>query len=114
MFVADYADGKWKNFRIIPYGKILISPATPAIHYGQSIFEGLKAYRSPAGEALVFRPHDNLKRMNSSAERMCMPSLPEDLFMDSLAELIALDREWIPSSEGSSLYIRPFFFLGAE
>ena len=114
MFMADFQGGEWKNLRIIPYGKISISPATPAIHYGQSIFEGLKAHRGPQGEALVFRPRDNWKRMNNSATRMCMPPLPEDLFMDSLAELISLDRNWIPPATGSSLYIRPFMFSSDE
>lgn len=110
MFMADYRDGQWKNSRIVPYGKIQISPATPALHYGQSIFEGMKAYRATDGKALVFRAADNWKRMNISAERMCMPVVPEDLFMDALSTLIDLDREWIPTQEGSSLYIRPCFF----
>jgi branched-chain amino acid aminotransferase len=114
MFMADFQGGEWKDLRILPYGKIALSPATPAIHYGQSIFEGLKAHRGPAGEALVFRPRDNWKRMNNSARRMCMPALPEDLFMESLEELISLDRNWIPSSNGSSLYIRPFMFSADE
>lgn len=114
MFMADYADGEWKNFRIVPFGHMSVSPATPAIHYGQSIFEGLKAHHSPSGEALIFRPLDNLRRMNISAERMCMPSLPEEIFMESLNELIELDRKWIPTSEGSSLYIRPFMFSADE
>jgi len=114
MFIADYADGQWKNFSIIPFGKISISPATPALHYAQSIFEGLKAHRGPQGEALLFRPKDNLKRMNISAERMCMPSVPQDMFMESLNELISLDRNWIPAAKGSSLYIRPFMFSADE
>jgi branched-chain amino acid aminotransferase len=114
MLLADYRDGEWKNFRIVPYGHMPISPASPAIHYGQSIFEGMKAYHSSTGEALVFRPSDNLKRLNISAERMCMPSLPEDLFMESLSALLDLDRSWIPTSEGSSLYIRPFMFSADE
>ena len=114
MFMADYSAGEWRNLRILPYGKIAVSPATPAIHYGQSIFEGLKAHRNPRGEALLFRPQDNLKRMNRSAERMSMPALPEDIFMDSVSELISLDRGWIPSSKGSSLYIRPFLFSADE
>jgi branched-chain amino acid aminotransferase len=114
MFMADFQGGEWKDLRILPYGKIALSPATPAIHYGQSIFEGLKAHRGPAGEALVFRPHDNWKRMNNSARRMCMPALPEELFMESLEALISLDRNWIPSANGSSLYIRPFMFSADE
>ncbi|GIV36720.1 MAG: branched-chain-amino-acid aminotransferase [Cyclobacteriaceae bacterium] len=114
MFMADYRQGEWKNFRIVPYGHIPVSPATPALHYGQSIFEGMKAYRGPQGEALVFRPQDNWRRMNISAERMCMPHIPEELFMESLATLIDLDRAWIPSSAGASLYIRPFMFSAEE
>jgi len=115
MFIADYRDGEWKNSRIIPYGYMPISPATPALHYGQSIFEGMKAYPAENGkEALVFRPLDNWKRMNISAERMCMPAIPEELFMESLSALIDLDRAWIPNTEGSSLYIRPFMFSADE
>ncbi len=114
MFMADYHEGAWKNFRIIPYGFMPVSPATPALHYGQSIFEGMKAYAADSGEALVFRPLDNWKRMNISAERMCMPSIPEELFMESLATLIDLDRAWIPKEKGSSLYIRPFMFSADE
>ncbi|MBL7869967.1 MAG: branched-chain amino acid aminotransferase [Cyclobacteriaceae bacterium] len=115
MFLADFRKGEWQNFRIIPYGNMPISPATPALHYGQSIFEGLKAYASASGnEALVFRPLDNWKRMNISAERLCMPSIPEDLFMESISTLIDLDRGWIPKAAGSSLYIRPFMFSADE
>ena len=114
MFMADFSDGQWRNLRIIPYGKIDVSPATPAIHYGQSIFEGLKAYNGPSEEALIFRPADHLKRMNRSGERMCMPAIPEELFMDSLQELIAVDRAWIPRTRGASLYIRPFLFSSDE
>jgi len=114
MFMADFNEGEWKNLRIVPYGKIMVSPATPALHYGQSIFEGLKAHTGPTGETLVFRPKDNLRRMNISAERMCMPRLPEDLFMEALAELLSLDRAWIPTAKGASLYIRPFLFSADE
>jgi branched-chain amino acid aminotransferase len=114
MFMADYRNGEWGNSRIVPYGYMPISPATPALHYGQSIFEGMKAYRNANGEALVFRAMDNWKRLNISAERMCMPHLPEELFMESLSALIDLDRNWIPTEEGSSLYIRPFMFSADE
>jgi len=115
MFMADYRDGEWKNFRIIPYGDMPMSPASPTVHYGQSIFEGMKAYASESGnETLVFRPIENWKRMNISAERMCMPSIPEELFMESMAALIELDRSWIPKEAGSSLYIRPFMFSADE
>lgn len=114
MFIADYRQGDWKNFRIVPYGYMQVSPATPAIHYGQSIFEGMKAYHAATDEVLIFRPHDNWNRMNLSAERMCMPTLPEELFMESLRELLRVDREWIPTTEGASLYIRPFMFSADE
>lgn len=114
MFMADFREGAWTNARIVPYGKISVSPATPAIHYSHTIFEGLKAYRSPEGEALVFRPLDNLKRLNQSADRMCMAQVPEDLYMESLRTLIDLDRAWIPKTPGSSLYIRPFLFSTDE
>jgi branched-chain amino acid aminotransferase len=114
MFIADYRNGEWSNLRIVPYGYMPISPATPALHYGQSIFEGMKAIKNTEGEALVFRPQDNWKRMNVSAERMCLAQIPEELFMDSLATLIDLDRNWIPTESGSSLYIRPFLFSADE
>jgi branched-chain amino acid aminotransferase len=114
MYMADFRAGEWKNPRIIPYGHIPMSPANPAIHYGQSIFEGMKAYAGPAGETLIFRPLDNWSRLNISAERMCMPAIPEDLFMDGLGTLLELDKEWIPKTEGASLYIRPFVFSADE
>lgn len=114
MFMADYRNGDWSNLRIVPYGHMPISPATPALHYGQSIFEGMKALPGANGETLVFRPLDNWNRMNVSAERMCLPYIPEELFMDSLSTLIDLDRNWIPKEAGSSLYIRPFMFSADE
>ncbi len=114
MFIADFRKGEWGNFRISPYGYMPISPATPALHYGQAIFEGMKAYRGTHGEALVFRPLDNWSRLNRSAERLCMPAVPEDVFMESLSTLIDLDRAWIPDTKGASLYIRPFLFSADE
>jgi branched-chain amino acid aminotransferase len=114
MFMADFRNDEWGNLRVIPYGYMPISPATPALHYGQSIFEGMKAIKNSNGEALVFRPLDNWKRMNISAERMCMPQISEELFMESLRTVIDLDRNWIPNDEGSSLYIRPFMFSADE
>src|SRR5690606_32864811 len=103
MFVADFRGGEWQNPRIIPFGNISVSPATPTLHYAHSIFEGLKAYRSDSGEALVFRPYENLKRLNRSAERMCMAAVPDDLYDSSLRTLIDLDRAWIPKAPGASL-----------
>jgi len=110
MFVADYEDGEWKNFQIVPYGDISVSPAISALHYGQSFFEGLKAYKHADGTVSVFRPDKNAKRFNKSAERLCMPTLPEDIFIQSIAAVVDIDREWIPGKANHSMYIRPFMF----
>lgn len=109
-FIAEFSNGQWSNLRIDPYEELRISPASPAIHYGISIFEGLKAYKSQEGEVLVFRPDKNLERMNISAERMCMPLIPEQVYYDGLNTLLSTDSDWVPSTSGSSLYIRPFLF----
>ncbi len=114
MLVADYEDGQWQSCEIVPFGNLSMHPATTFIHYGQSIFEGIKAYKNENGEALVFRPRENWKRMNISAERMCLPAVPEEYFMDGIRELLLLDKAWIPSGEGTSLYIRPFLFATNE
>ncbi|WP_026998299.1 branched-chain amino acid aminotransferase [Eisenibacter elegans] len=114
MFMVDYKEGQWQQPRIVPYGNLPMSPATMGIHYAQSIFEGMKAYRSPEGKSLLFRPLENARRLNRSAERMCMPTLPEELFMEGLTQLLRLDRDWIPAREGYSLYIRPFMFAADE
>ncbi len=108
MFIADYANGEWKDLRIVPYGDISISPANTTLHYASSVFEGLKAYRADNGEILIFRPQANAQRMIKSAERMCMPPVPEDLFLSALTALLKLDSNWVPSEPGTSLYIRPF------
>ncbi|MEH0154550.1 branched-chain amino acid aminotransferase [Limibacter armeniacum] len=112
MFVADYKDGKWQDLRIVPYSDFSLSPTTSALHYGQAIFEGLKAFRNEKNpkEVLVFRPEDNALRLNESAKRMCMPELPTEIFMQGLHKLLDLDRKWVPDTQGSSLYIRPFMF----
>lgn len=114
MFVADYKDGSWQNLSVVPYGDISISPATSALHYGQALFEGMKAYKTPDNEVLLFRPLDNLKRLNHTASRMCMPELPEELFMSGLTTLVNMERGWVQSKEGASLYIRPFMFATDE
>lgn len=114
MFVADYNDGKWGDFRIEPYGKIPFTPAMLGLHYGQTIFEGMKAYRIKTGEVMMFRPADNFKRLNTSAERMCMPTIPVDLMMDALKELLKVDMEWVPKKTDAALYIRPFMFATDE
>ncbi|MEY4538794.1 MAG: hypothetical protein RLZZ306_551 [Bacteroidota bacterium] len=110
MLSVDYQNGEWQTPQIIPFGDITFSPAMMSLHYGQAIFEGMKAYKSPTGEILVFRPQENWKRLNKSAERMCMPPVPEEIFMEGLSELLRLDSDWIPTKEGGSMYIRPFMF----
>lgn len=113
MFVVDYDKNGWTNPRIEPYGSMLMSPATSVLHYGQSVFEGMKAFSGRDG-ILLFRPVDNWKRLNISAGRMVMPEIPENLFMSGLKTLINLDQAWIPKTRGSSLYIRPFMFSTDE
>lgn len=108
MFMADYKNNQWGDAQILPYGPLLMSPSTSALHYGQSIFEGMKAYKNDKGEVSLFRPLDNQKRINISAERMCMPTIPQELFMEGLNQLVKLDKDWVPTTSGASLYIRPF------
>ncbi|MEO7211866.1 branched-chain amino acid aminotransferase [Mucilaginibacter sp.] len=110
MLVADYIDGEWKNFEIVPYGPIAMSPAISALHYGQAFFEGIKAYKHADGTVTIFRPDKNAIRFNKSAERLCMPTLPEDIFVQSIAAVVDIDRDWIPTKENHALYIRPFMF----
>lgn len=110
MLEADYIDGEWKKVCIRPYQPISVEPSLMALHYGQAIFEGIKAYRNPNGDAVIYRPYDNLKRFNISADRMEMPAVPEEIFIEGMRQLIALDREWIPDRDEHSLYIRPFMF----
>lgn len=108
MFLMDYEKGKgWFNPRIEPYGDLNINPAAMAFHYGQEIFEGLKAYRGKDGSINLFRARENYIRFNRSAARLCMPELDIDLVMEGMIKLILLDKEWVPRSEGTSLYIRP-------
>ncbi len=114
MLVADYYDGDWQDARIIPYQKISLSPVTTAFHYGQEIFEGLKAYKDKDNNPVLFRPQDNWRRMNVSAERMSMPAVPREIFLDGLKKLLSIDQDWIPTTPGSSLYIRPFMFATDE
>ncbi|MEM7548970.1 MAG: branched-chain amino acid aminotransferase [Bacteroidota bacterium] len=114
MFIAEYKDGEWKDFNIHPYSNLSMSPAATVIHYGQSIFEGLKAYKTVADESVVFRPLENWKRLNASAERMCIPQISEEIFMSGLTELLRLDEAWIPNKPNTSLYIRPFIFATDE
>lgn len=119
MFIADYKDGKWQDLRVVPYANFEMSPANSMMHYGQSIFEGLKAFKSKNGNVLVFRPEENAKRFIKSSQRMCMAELPETIFMEGLKALLNIDYDWIPDTPGSSMYIRPFMiatdnFLGVR
>ncbi len=114
MLVADYRDGAWQSPEIVPYGAFQLTPATTTLHYGQSIFEGMKAYRNADGKPVLFRPRENFERMNRSAERMVMPAIPESLFLDGLKELVRIDVDWIPTQEDSSLYIRPLMFANDD
>ena len=110
VFIMDYENGEWKKGVIQPFGPIKMSPASMVLHYGQAIFEGMKAYRQQDGSVSLFRPTDNIKRFNLSAKRMCMPEVPRDIFMQALVKLVGLDNDWVPSSDDASLYIRPFMF----
>lgn len=108
MFIMDYEDGKgWHNERIVPYGPIMLDPASPVLHYGQEIFEGLKAYRSGADDILLFRPRENALRMNRSAERMCMAQIDPDRHVEAIKAIVDCERDWVPRNEGTSLYLRP-------
>ncbi len=114
MFVADYKDGEWTDLRIEPFSPISMLPSNLALHYGQSVFEGMKASVNKDGEVMFFRPREHAERINRSAERMCMPSIPEDLFLQALHTLVDCDRAWVPPVDGSALYIRPFMFARDE
>ncbi len=115
MLEVDYENGEWKTPEIKPYQPLLLSPSLASLHYGQTIFEGIKAYRNAkTGEINIFRPHDNLKRFNLSAERMEMPPVPEEIFIEGMRKLIDLDKNWIPNKPDHSLYIRPFMFASDE
>jgi len=115
MFLADYEQGQWGNCEIMPYGNIQMTPANMALHYGQAIFEGMKAnIHNKTGEAMIFRPDLHLVRINRSLDRLGMPELPEDLFYQSLHQLLAIDKNWIPTREGASLYLRPVVFATDE
>ena len=114
MLEADFENGEWKNVEIKPYQPLLLYPSLVALHYGQAIFEGIKAYKYQNGDAFIFRPHDNFKRFNISAERMQMPTIPEEIFLEGMKQLIALDKNWIPQRHDYSLYIRPLMFASDE
>jgi len=113
-FQMNFKNGEWQQGEISPYGDMSLSPAAMALHYGQAIFEGMKAFRQPDGSVALFRPMENIRRFNKSAERMCMAQVDEGVFLNALIELIRLDSQWVPDGEGSSLYIRPFMFASEE
>lgn len=114
MFTATYKDGVWQKAQITPFQNLSLNPATSVIHYGQSIFEGMKAYKANDGKIRLFRPDQNIKRFNISAHRMCMPEVPASLFQEGLEKLLDVDRDWVPDHKDSSLYIRPFMFATDE
>ena len=115
MFIMDYnkKDG-WHNARIVPFGPFPIHPASTVLHYGSEIFEGLKAYRRQDGVVQMFRPIENIKRLNRSAERLCLPQIPEDMALEALLTFVKHEQDWTPSKEGTSLYLRPFLFGNDE
>jgi branched-chain amino acid aminotransferase len=110
MLVMDYKDGVWHDPEIVPFESLSMHPATSAIHYGQSIFEGMKANKNENNEVLIFRPEMNAKRFTESCKRICMPQIPESTFIQLIQKIVDIDRDWVPSKEGHSLYIRPFMF----
>ena len=120
MFVMDYTEGKgWHDARIVPFGEFSFSPAAMVFHYGQEMFEGLKAYKGSDGKSYLFRPDMNAKRANATNERLCIPYLPEEDFVQAVKAVVKVDEDWIPTEEGTSLYIRPFIiatdpFLGVS
>ena len=111
MFIMDYTDAeKWHNARIVPYGNIQINPAASVLHYANEVFEGMKAYRWSDGSIHLFRPYENANRINISAERIGLPEIPVDVFVEAVKAVVKADESWVPHSEGTSLYIRPFLF----
>ena len=120
MFLMDYEEGKgWHDARIVPYGKISLEPSAMVFHYGQEMFEGLKAYKTEDGRTLLFRPYKNAERANNSNKRLCIPTIPEEDFVEAVKAVVKTDERWIPTKPGTSLYIRPFViatdpFLGVR
>ncbi len=114
MLECNYKDGKWQAPKVVPYQPITLDPSSKIFHYGQSIFEGMKAYKDAKDDIYLFRPLDNCKRLNISAKRLAIPEVPESYFMEGLKTLLKVDSDWIPKQEGSSLYIRPFIFASGN
>ncbi|MCU0418816.1 MAG: branched-chain amino acid aminotransferase [Cyclobacteriaceae bacterium] len=110
MFVADYKNGAWETGEVVPFGPLPMTPAILSLHYGQAVFEGMKAFRMNNGSINIFRPQRHSQRLNQSLARMCMPPIDEEFFIEALKAVIRTDEKWIPSSEGSALYIRPVVF----
>lgn len=110
MFICSFRDGDWQDPKVIPYQPISLEPAAKVFHYGQTIFEGMKAYKDTEGKVWLFRPEDNQRRLNISAKRLAIPELPKSIFIEGLKTLLKVDHQWIPTAKGSSLYIRPFIF----
>ena len=113
MFMCKYSNGSWKNPKILPYGSISLDPSISSLHYGQAVFEGMKAYKDSKGKVWLFRPEENFERMNKSSLRLNIPELPKDLFFKGLTNLLRIDSEWIKPGIGNSLYIRPFIFASS-
>lgn len=114
MLVCDYKDGSWQSPKVVPYQPISLDPSAKIFHYGQSVFEGMKAYKDANDDVWLFRPLENFKRLNISSKRLAIPELPESYFMDGLKTLLEVDKNWIPTKAGSSLYIRPFIFASGK
>lgn len=111
MFMMNYDEGQgWHDARIVPYGPIPLDPAAMCLHYGQEVFEGMKAYKAADGRVLLFRPEKNMARLNVSNERLCIPLIDEDFAVKAIEKLVSIEKDWIPTEEGTSLYIRPFIF----
>ena len=110
MFVCDFKNGAWETPKIVPFAPMQLSPAASVLHYGQSVFEGMKAFKDDKDSVWLFRPDQNAKRINASAERLAIPTFPEEIFLEGLKQLISLDKEWVKSGIGNSLYVRPFVF----
>ena len=111
MFVMNYDEGQgWHDARIVPYGPIELDPSAMCLHYGQTVFEGMKAYRAKDGRVLLFRPEKNMARLNVSNERLCIPKIDEAFALKCIEKLVSIEKDWIPTAEGTSLYIRPFIF----
>ncbi len=114
MLQAQFVSGEWNNPVIKPFGNINISPGCPVLHYGQECFEGMKAFRQESGQIVLFRPYENLKRLNNSAKRLCMATIDEDIFINGMKQLINLDKKWVIPGKDRSLYIRPFLISSGE